>query len=286
MRLLFLAVLLTVSAPAALAANPDLRRALKLYDNLDYMPALDALEAADARAKSTAKEKVQIQIYVGMISMALGDEARARRAFAKAIALDRSAQAPASASPKVAAILDQLREQAPVEPADGQPIAEQPPAQAAPNPYPYYPSYYPPQQTWPAQAQPVSPTPGGPYPAPSVAVTPLPDTRSSNAWSAVTGFTALGLGIAGVAVGAGLQVFANNDAATGSLTTTSGPVASVDQSNINQAWTGAMVGYVAGGVLLAGGVTLLIVHYAAGTSPPAPHAGALSVTPGGVALAF
>ena len=255
-----LAALLTVSAQAARAANPDLQRGLKLYDSLDYMPALDALQAAEARTTSTRKEKVEIQIYIGMISIALGDEAKARSAFAKAIALDRKARAPAGASPKVASILDQLRaegtsEVAPPEPQPGgqpeptpQPTQPAPPQQPAANPYPatnyppnsYPQSSYPPnaypygspyyaqppaqqasppqQQVAPEQSPPPSQQPVAPYastPAQPDATATLAPASSSNAWSAVTGFTALILGVAGVGAGVYFQLQNSADISNG-----------------------------------------------------------------------
>jgi outer membrane biosynthesis protein TonB len=305
-----LAALLVLSARPAFAANPDLRRALKLYDDLDYMPALDALQAADARAGSTKREKVEIQIYIGMISIALGDEAKARTAFAKAIALDHRAKAPNGASPKVAGILDQLRAEAPAESAapshpepspqpEAQPPAQAPPPeqpqQQAPNPYPYGSPYYAPQQYAPQQGGQAPPQQAPPpqQVAPYAYSTDQPTASTStqaesgsNTWSAVTGFTALALGAVGVGVGVYFQLAANSDVTTGNGETTAAGALN-DQASANQAWTYALVGYVAGGVLLVGGLTLVIVHYAAGPSHPAePHAGELSLTPSGVALSF
>jgi hypothetical protein len=269
-----LAVLVVVTAAPALAENPDLARALKLYNDLDYMQALDALQAADARPESTLGERVEIQIYTGMISMALGDETKARAAFARAIALDRQAQAPEGASPKVATILDQLRTEAPDFPTA-------PPPQASP--YAYGAPYYAPPQSQPApppQAEPYAAT----SPQGNVAATSS-GSGSSNSWSAITGFSAMAVGVAGVAVGVYFQLAANSDVATGNAETT-GAAALNDQSNANQAWTYSEVGYVVGGVLLVGGLALVIVHYASPSHPAAPHAGELSVTPNGVAIAF
>ncbi len=342
-KLSFLAALLLLVAPVARAANPDLKRALKLYDDLDYMPALDALQAADARPGSTRKEKVEIQIYIGMISIALGDEAKARKAFAKAISLDRKAKAPAGASPKVATILDQLRAEAPVAapPTESQPQPaagggtqpEQAPAQpqqpaanpyaqsayppanpyAPANPYPYGSPYYaqPPAQQSPPpqQAPPYAPPPqqasppqqAAPYASPpqqsapygstpdqtstATTVTPAP-SGSSNTWSAVTGFSALIVGLAGVGAGVYFQVQTNQEVSDGNSQPAAG-LALADQNSANQNWTYTLIGYVAGGVLVVGGLTLIIVHYATGSSQPAEvHAGEVSLTPRGVALSF
>jgi hypothetical protein len=311
--------LVILAAPSARAANPDLQRALKLYDDLDYMPALDALQSADARPNSTHKEKVEIQIYIGMISIALGDETKARKAFAKAIALDRKAMAPAGASPKVASILDQLRNEAPAEsPPPEQASAPQPPVTAPPpeqpqqgqpqqaqqpaaNPYSnqYPPSTYPQQNAYPngspyyAQPQPQqTPPPQQPAPyaagpdQPTASTTAPVESGSSNTWSAVTGFTALILGAAGIGAGVYFQLQANSDVTTGNSEVTAAAALN-DQNSANQAWTYTLVGYVAGGVLFVGGLTLVIVHYATGSSHPSePHAGEVSVTPRGLALSF
>ena len=225
--------LLGLAAPA-LSESPELQKALQLYDSLDYLPALDALQAADARPDTTRPERVQIQLYTGMIAVSLGDEAKARAAFKKAVALDPSVQAPAEASPKVGELLDEARA-----------------STAQPSP----------------QA-PTSPVPVA-APAPPEAVASRPAGKPEG-WMPVTGWIALSVGAAALAGGAFFVVSSGNEAATARLPSTSASATTRDlaSSQTNAALGTAML--VSGGVLAVGGALLVLLQpHPEGAATPA-----------------
>lgn len=90
--------------------NPELARALKLYEQLEFEQALAALKAAAAWPNSTSAEKVQISLYTGIVAGQLGDNALAEQSFTAALKADPNVKLPEDASPKIQSQFRYLRE--------------------------------------------------------------------------------------------------------------------------------------------------------------------------------
>jgi hypothetical protein len=133
---------------------------------------------------------------------------------------------------------------------------------------------------------PSAPPPGGsggaPPPRPSPPPHP-PATSSSSAWT-TTGWVLGGLGVLGMGVGAVFGIVSMNDK-NGAHCDASGYCDPGPLDSGRSAATGADVGFIAGGALLAGGLVVLLM-----TPSDSPSTGALHVTPlvgagvGGAAL--
>lgn len=110
MRLLaFLAVLLCAST--ALAANPYLPAAKRLYESVEYDAALEQLNRARSFPGTTPQELVDIEIYTGLVKFELGEAEAARVAFRTALALDPNAELPKETSPKVRAEWNAIKQE-------------------------------------------------------------------------------------------------------------------------------------------------------------------------------
>src|SRR5437762_8388721 len=115
MRLLLSAVLLAATSavaaedPAAsgitvkdVSANAHLAAAMRLYQKLDLDAALAELQLAEADAKDSQDETVQVLIYRGLIYSETGKLSEASDQFKRALAVRPWAEVPPDTSPRLA----------------------------------------------------------------------------------------------------------------------------------------------------------------------------------------
>ncbi|HTO99581.1 MAG TPA: hypothetical protein VMK66_21175 [Myxococcales bacterium] len=112
MRLFLAALLLAGSAalaadpPAAPAvsptANAHLAAAIRLYQKLDLDAALAELQLAEAAAKESQDDTVQVLIYRGLIFSETGKLSEGTDQFKRALAIRPWAEVPAETSPRIA----------------------------------------------------------------------------------------------------------------------------------------------------------------------------------------
>jgi len=111
------AVRLSRSAPAQ---EPPARSLLRLvdalYQELQFDGALTALQLADRLQPIAKGDQAQLELRRGLLAMESFDEAGARRAFQRALDLDRAARLPALAPPKTVHLLEELRSALPPPP--------------------------------------------------------------------------------------------------------------------------------------------------------------------------
>jgi tetratricopeptide (TPR) repeat protein len=84
------------------------QKAARLYEELEYEQALDALTQARAMAK-TDDERTQVAMYEGVVQADLGQRPRSLVAFREALSLKLDAQLPVKVSPKVARDFETVR---------------------------------------------------------------------------------------------------------------------------------------------------------------------------------
>lgn len=112
-------LLASMLAPgAALGAAESSGRAaleagIRAYDELELEAAASALETALAAPELEASERATASLYLGMLELDRGRAVEARRALARAVRLDRGVRAPDGASPKVLALLEEVRAELP-----------------------------------------------------------------------------------------------------------------------------------------------------------------------------
>jgi hypothetical protein len=110
MRLLAF-LLVMFCAGTALAENPYLPAAVRLYESFDYEAAMDQLNRARTFPGTTPQELVKIEMYTGLLKFELDDIEGARLAFRTALSLDPAANVPNGISPKVRAEWNSIKKQ-------------------------------------------------------------------------------------------------------------------------------------------------------------------------------
>ncbi len=157
-----LAILLAApfAARAAEAKNPYLPAAERLYHDLEYEEALRTIERAATWPSSTPQDDVRIALFEGLINAGLGRDARAIRAFKRALAIDPKAVLPVDVPPKIEALFATAHKGLRPAPPPAPP-ADEGPTQAAP----------------PAPGPEAEPPPPPPAPARPDAELPPPDER-------------------------------------------------------------------------------------------------------------
>ena len=121
--------LVLFAAPVAAeqtAPNPHLQAAFGLYESLEYEKARSALGKARQWPSNTVKDRVSIELLEGVLDFESNRPARGRSAFARALALDREAALPLAVSPKVTAVLEQLRARLPPVAKPPEPVVSEP----------------------------------------------------------------------------------------------------------------------------------------------------------------
>jgi hypothetical protein len=100
----FAAILMFVClvAGSASAENENLEEGIRLYEALEYEPAQAKLQAALTEEDATREEISRAALYLGVVSVALGDAAAGETWFTVALAYDDSLQVPQGTSPKIA----------------------------------------------------------------------------------------------------------------------------------------------------------------------------------------
>jgi hypothetical protein len=134
-------LLVMLSLPAMAAEipskNPQLQKAIRLFDAFEYEEALRVLDKAEQWAGNTAEDRVSIALLEGVLSYETQQPVRGDRALQRALELDRTARLTLSVSPKVAARLEELRAKLPPEKqASTAPQTPPPPPRTHPEPTP------------------------------------------------------------------------------------------------------------------------------------------------------
>lgn len=257
---------LVALASTASAAPPgsDFRRffdsAVHLYRALDFERSLAQLHLAKAQPHG-ADEDVQIALYEGILQYELGHVREAGEAFREALSLDLGIDLPVSVSPKIRTTFEAERQKA-------RTLAKR--AGLAPSPAPQ-PAARPAEAT-PAPAAALAPA------APPVVTraAPMPTHRK-------IGLAADAVGVAGLAAGGIFDHLAARAHAEASRQAEAGTDRTAfDRANedFQERRTAALVGYVAGGVLLVGG--LVATFWPEAARPPA----AVTVVPTADGLAL
>ena len=102
MRLLVLALVLAVAAPAARADEPDpLTEAIRLEGQLDYQGALAIVERAIAQGTAGRDRLVTLHMFAGKLAAGLDRTSVAESHFAIALALDPTSNFAEGTSPKI-----------------------------------------------------------------------------------------------------------------------------------------------------------------------------------------
>ncbi|WP_224365441.1 hypothetical protein [Hyalangium versicolor] len=89
--------------------NPLYQEALRLYDAFEYETALHRLEQAAQWPSNTREDQVAIALLQGVLALEVQQPERGKNAFRHALSLAPDAQLSFSVSPKVAAVLEQIR---------------------------------------------------------------------------------------------------------------------------------------------------------------------------------
>jgi len=84
------------------SANAHLAAAMRLYQKLDLDAALAELQLAEADAKDSQDETVQVLIYRGLIYSETGKLSEASDQFKRALAIRPWAEVPPDTSPRIA----------------------------------------------------------------------------------------------------------------------------------------------------------------------------------------
>ncbi|WP_164017366.1 tetratricopeptide repeat protein [Pyxidicoccus trucidator] len=156
------------SAPAVLntsakedALQDRLQTAARLYEELEYEQALDALAQTKTLAK-TDDERAQVALYEGVVLADLGQRPRSLTAFREALSLKLDARLPVKVSPKVERDFEAVRAEVRTE-REAQARAKAQPLQLPPPPMD--------RPTLPPTREPervAAPNPTAPEPAPGV----------------------------------------------------------------------------------------------------------------------
>jgi hypothetical protein len=97
------------AAPGEPPARSLTRLVDALYQELQFDGALASLELAGRYGPISKEDQAQLALRRGLLWMESFEEAKARRSFQDALALDRSARLPAFAPPKTVHLLEELR---------------------------------------------------------------------------------------------------------------------------------------------------------------------------------
>jgi hypothetical protein len=108
-----MSLLLVLLCQPVLAAegskNLYYQKALRLYSSLEYEAALLMLENAVRWSSGERAEQVSIDLLEGVLALEVQQSERGRNAFRKALALDSAAKLAFSVSPKITAVLEEVR---------------------------------------------------------------------------------------------------------------------------------------------------------------------------------
>jgi hypothetical protein len=115
--------------------NPYIPAALRLYEEIEYEEALQALDKAAKWPSNTPEDEVRIALLEGILRFELRQDERGVSAFRRALAIDLQAQSPVSVSPKIAEQLEQVRRKMRIEiVAPENPVVPNPPPPLPPEP--------------------------------------------------------------------------------------------------------------------------------------------------------
>ncbi len=92
-----------------LASNPFLEQAKEDFRALDYERCLKRVDQASRNASRDQKELSAIEVYRGLCSFSLGDDAGAASAFKLALRVDEGADLPAFVSPRAVELFQKAR---------------------------------------------------------------------------------------------------------------------------------------------------------------------------------
>lgn len=102
------AVLLALSASAADPRNPYLLQAKVFYQGLDFEKCLKRLDQAD-KWENTTEQLAEIELYLGLCRLALGEDQDATEHFELALTIDDTLLLPPLQGPKVTALFEKVR---------------------------------------------------------------------------------------------------------------------------------------------------------------------------------
>ncbi|RMG20182.1 MAG: tetratricopeptide repeat protein [Deltaproteobacteria bacterium] len=132
-RVLLLCLLLPFAAAAA--APSAFEEGTRFYEALDYERAATAFEKVLDDETVEAATRARAAAYLGVIRLVLGEEQKAREAFATALRIDPEVALPTDASPAVQAVLEEVRRDVSQEAGETGPAGEGgPPGESASTP--------------------------------------------------------------------------------------------------------------------------------------------------------
>lgn len=105
-------LLILLCQPALASESPTnlyYQKALSLYASLEYEAALNMLENAARWSSSDRAEQVSIVLLEGVLAFEMQKADRGRSAFRKALVIDPTAKLAFSVSPKIIAMLEEVR---------------------------------------------------------------------------------------------------------------------------------------------------------------------------------
>ena len=231
-------VLLSLStvARAEPSSNPYLTQAKVFFQGLRFEKCLRRLEQA-ARWKDNSKSEVaDVEVYQGLCLYSLNRRAEAQEHFELALQIDPAAKLPATASPRIQKLFNEVANEVavPVRPATPTVPLAQAPSPTAPS-------------------SKLSPTLSTPPPSAFTSVTPV--AQPSRAGPIVLGAVAVASGGAGAWLGVRAQ---KDERASNSASTFNEDAPGLRTQARNEA-LGANIAYAVAGAALVSGVVWLIV---------------------------
>jgi tetratricopeptide (TPR) repeat protein len=128
-RLVVIAIIILWAPQARAQANPHFERGVKLLKDMEDAKALDELERALKVPETSAKERAQIHLHMGIAQSNLLKRDAARQSFRAALKLDPAIRPPELTSPKIGQIFEEVRLEVQAERKDekpGPPVAAPP----------------------------------------------------------------------------------------------------------------------------------------------------------------
>ncbi len=113
MRALGLCIMLLATSSAAESRNPYLLQAKVFFQGLDFEKCLKRLEQA-GKWQNTTEQLADVELYVGLCELALGNEKDAMDHFEVACSIDENLSLPPLQGPKVTAVFEKARAKAKV----------------------------------------------------------------------------------------------------------------------------------------------------------------------------
>lgn len=109
-RLFVLCASTLLLAPASATARPDknYERGLTLMEELEYGKAIKALGRALGNPDNTPQDRALIILHIGVIQSSQMDQQAAAESFERALKEDRAVRPPASISPKIMALFEEV----------------------------------------------------------------------------------------------------------------------------------------------------------------------------------